>query len=81
MTHNRVNSTQATAWLKKNDSQTTICKILLPKFNTWKPVRLEREKGSLLPLDNAVGGFSASFFCDSSQMALPLHRNRIAVSP
>ena len=28
MTHNRVNSTQATAWLKKNDSQTTICKLM-----------------------------------------------------
>ena len=29
MTHNRVISSQATAWLKKNDSQTTICKLLL----------------------------------------------------
>ena len=29
MAHNRVISTQATAWLKKIDSQTTICKILL----------------------------------------------------
>ena len=57
------------------------CKILLPKFNTWKPVRLEREKGSLLPLDPAVGGFSASFFCDSSQMASPLHRNGNAIAP
>ena len=27
MVHNRVISTQATAWLKKNDSQTTICKL------------------------------------------------------
>ena len=30
MAHNRVISTQATPWLKKNDSQTTVCKILLP---------------------------------------------------
>ena len=57
------------------------CKILLPKFNTWKPVHLERKKGSLLPLDHAVGGFSASFFCDSSQMASPLHRNGNAITP
>ena len=27
MVHNRVISTQATAWLKKNDSQTAICKL------------------------------------------------------
>ena len=29
MSHNYVISNQATPWLKKNDSQTTICKILL----------------------------------------------------
>ena len=32
MAHNRVISTQATAWLKKIDSQTTICKILLSLY-------------------------------------------------
>ena len=31
MAHNRVISTQAMARSKKNDSQTTICKLLLPK--------------------------------------------------
>ena len=29
MARNRVISSQATTWLKKNDSQTTICKLLL----------------------------------------------------
>ena len=29
MAHNRVISSQATAWLKKIDSQTAICKLLL----------------------------------------------------
>ena len=33
MPHNCVISSQATAWLKKIDSQTTICKILLSYKN------------------------------------------------
>ena len=56
------------------------CKILLPKFNTWKPVPLEQENGVRLPFGNTAGGFSASFFCHSSQMASPLQCNRVAVT-
>ena len=37
MAHNRVIITQATPWLKKNDSQTTVCKILLPPDLTDAP--------------------------------------------
>ena len=57
------------------------CKILLPKFNTWEQVQIERKKGSLLPLDNAGGGFSAIFVCRYGTIASPLHRNRIAIVP
>ena len=56
------------------------CKILLPKFNTWKTVLLEQENGVRLPFGNTAGGFSASFFCHSSQMASPLQCNRVAVT-
>ena len=57
------------------------CKILLPKFNTWKQVLLERKNGSEAPLGNAFGAFSANFCCHSSQMASPLHRNGNAIAP
>ena len=59
---------------------TWICKLLLPKFNTWKPVQIERKKGSLPPFGNAAGGFSAMFFCHGSQMTSPLQCNRDAVT-
>ena len=63
------------------------CKILLPKFNTWKPVLLEQENGVRLPFGNTAGGFSASFFAivakwhrRYSVIALPLRYNRVAVT-
>ena len=62
-------------------AEATKCKILLPKFNTWEQVQIERKKGSLLPLDNAGGGFSAIFVCRYGTIASPLHRNRIAIVP
>ena len=31
---------------------TWFCKLLLPKFNTWKPVQIERKKGSLQLFDS-----------------------------
>ena len=61
-------------------AEATKCKILLPKFNTWEQVQIERKKGNLLPFRNTASGFSARFFCDSSQMALPLQCNRDAVT-
>ena len=39
------------------------CKILLPKFNTWKQGQIERKKGSLLPFGNTVGRFLAKNLC------------------
>ena len=60
---------------------TVKCKIFLLKFNTWEQVHLERKKGSLLPLDNAGGGFSAIFVCRYGTIASPLHRNRVAIVP
>ena len=56
------------------------CKILLPKFNTWEQGQIEREKGSLPLFDNAVDRFLAKNHCRYSAIALPLHRNRIAVT-
>ena len=51
-------------------------------------MHLEREKGSLLPLDHAVGGFSASFFAIVAKWrrrytvtAMRLHRNGNAITP
>ena len=67
--------------IEKIDSQTTICKILLPKFNTCWQVILERKKGILLPFYNAASRFSAQNLCHYSVMASPLHRNGDAISP
>ena len=50
------------------------CKILLPKFNTWKPVHLERENSSKVPLCQ----HNQSVF---GQKPLPLQCNRVAISP
>ena len=57
------------------------CKILLPKFNTWKQGQIERKKGSLSPFDNTVDSFSAKKFCHYSVIASRLHRNGVAISP
>ena len=57
------------------------CKILLPKFNTWRQGQIERKKGSLSPFRNTVGDFSAIFVCRYGAMALPVHRNRNAIAP
>ena len=61
-------------------AEATKCKILLPKFNTWEQVQIERKNGSRLPFYNASGGFSAKSLCHSSQMASPLQCNRDAVT-
>ncbi len=45
------------------------CKILLPKFNTWKQGQIERKKGSLLPFGNTVGRFLAKNLCHYSVTA------------
>ena len=42
---------------------TVKCKILLPKFNTWEQVHLERENGFEVPLCSIVGRFLAKNFC------------------
>ena len=60
---------------------TWICKLLLPKFNTWKPVQIERKKGSLQLFDNAVGRFLAKKFCRYGAIASRLHRNGNAIAP
>ncbi len=57
------------------------CKILLPKFNTWKQGQIERKKGSLSPFYNTVDSFSAKKFCHYSVIASRLHRNGVAISP
>ena len=50
------------------------CKILLPKFNTWKQVLLERKNGLGLPLGNTVSGFSSKKFWLYAVIASPLRR-------
>ena len=65
-------------WWKKHgwqQARTLKCKILLPKFNTWEQVHLERKKGSHPPFENAVGRFFAKNRCRYSVIASPLHRN------
>ena len=42
-------------------ASTIKCKILLPKFNTWRLVLLERENGFEVPLGNAFSWFFAIF--------------------
>ena len=56
------------------------CKILLPKFNTWKPLHLERKNGFEVPLLGNVGAFFAKNHCRYGAIASPLHRNRDAIS-
>ena len=71
-------------WWKKHgwqQARTLKCKILLPKFNTWEQVHLERKKGSLPPFENAVGRFLAKNRCRYSVIASPLHRNGNAIAP
>ena len=45
------------------------CKILLPKFNTWERVHLERKNRSQLPCQRVFG-----------QKVLRLHRNGVAIA-
>ena len=61
-------------------ARTLKCKILLPKFNTWEQVHLERKKGSLPLFDNTVGGFSAHDGRRYGAIASPLQCNRNAVT-
>ena len=56
------------------------CKILLPKFNTWKQGQIERKKGSLSPLGNTISKFSAKNFCRYGVIASRLHRNGTAIT-
>ena len=77
-------SPTATQTVKPHERQhapTLKCKILLPKFNTSEQVHLERKKGSLRPLDNAVGRFLAKLFCRYGVIASRLHRNGDAITP
>ena len=57
------------------------CKILLPKFNTWRQGQIERKKGSLPPFENAVGRFFAKKCCRYGVIAMPLRCNGDAISP
>ena len=57
------------------------CKILLPKFNTWKQGQIEREKGFEVPLRSIVDWFFAKNHCRYGAIASPLHRNRNAIVP
>ena len=57
------------------------CKILLPKFNTWKQGQIERENGFEVPLCSAVGGFFAKNHCRYTVTASRLHCNGIAITP
>ena len=57
------------------------CKILLLKFNTWKPLHLEWKNGFEVPLLGNVGAFFAKNHCRYGAIASPLHRNRNAIVP
>ena len=57
------------------------CKILLPKFNTWKQGQIERKKGSLLPLGNTIGRFLAKNLCRYGAIASRLQCNGNAITP
>ena len=57
------------------------CKILLPKFNTWEQVLLERENGFEVPLYSTVSGISAKKICRYGVIATPLHCNGDAITP
>ena len=65
----------------RHHAHTWKCKILLPKFNTWKQGQIERKKGSLLPLGNTIGRFSAKKNCRYGVIASRLHRNGNAITP
>ena len=56
-------------------------KILLPKFNTWEQVLLERKNGFEVPLYSTVSGISAKKICRYGVIALPLHCNGNAITP
>ena len=56
------------------------CKILLPKFNTWKQGQIELKKGSLPPLGNTISKFSAKKFCRYGVIASRLHCNGDAIT-
>ena len=56
------------------------CKILLPKFNTWELVHLERENGSEVPLFNSENRFLAKNHWRYGAIALPLRCNGNAIS-
>ena len=56
------------------------CKILLPKFNTWEQVLLERKNGFEVPLYSTVSGISAKKICRYGVIALPLHCNGNAIT-
>ena len=58
----------------------TTQKILLPKFNTWKQVLLERKNGFEVPLYSTVSGISAKKICRYGVIALPLHCNGNAIT-
>ena len=59
---------------------TVKCKILLPKFNTWEQVHLERENGSEVPLFNSENRFLAKNHWRYGAIALPLRCNGNAIS-
>ena len=53
------------------------CKILLPKFNTWRQGQIERKKGSLPPFENAVGRFFAKKCCRYGVIASRVCQNSL----
>ena len=66
-----VNSRQPAPMLK--------CKILLPKFNTWKRVLLERKNHPHLPLGDTVSRFLTTFSCHYGHMSSALRRKADAI--
>ena len=77
-------SPTATQTVKPHERQhapTLKCKILLPKFNTWKQGQIERKKGFEVSLRSIVDWFFAKNHCRYGAIASPLHRNRNAISP
>ena len=57
------------------------CKILLPKFNTWKQGQIEREKGFEVPLFSTASAFSGEKSCRYGAIASRLQCNGNAITP
>ena len=68
-------------------AEATKCKILLPKFNTWEQVQIERKTARGYPFTTPAAAFRPKVFavtvqsrCRYTVMATRLHRNGDAIT-